>query len=540
MIKVLIAEDEYLENEGFKTSILSMHADVVVETVFNGFEAMNKLNTFCPDILISDINMPGMSGIELATKFRKSIPDINIIFISGYDDFDYLKSAIKLDAFEYILKPVDEDEFREVFDRAVSQISRNRLVKEENMAFRQIVNESIPVMKEKFLRDLVYGTLEIKDIWKRIGKLGIEIQEGLYSIILFEIDDYNQVQNEREKTLLIKGLDESLHGINVERYHTCYKQNVCIGSGRGAVILSFNSFIQEEVQNETVIEIAHDILSVLHKALGKSVTASIGKTVFRIEEICQSYDNACEKMLQKLLLGKGTVILELGRQENTNIELIQNSEFKKINRELIGCLQYLDRQKAAHLLNYFFNYIKESNVYNIQYIQNCCINMICQVQNYLFENNEAFDGDIEYELINWNNILKFETVEDICTYMKNIFEKVIESLEDRKNKSPSRVVSLVIQYIEERFNEDITIKEIAKELYYSQNHLGVLFKKETGKGFSEYLTEYRMKKAQEFLKTTLLRTYQVSNAVGYSNVNSFIKQFKLTYNMTPKEYRGRC
>ncbi|MDF2987079.1 MAG: AraC family transcriptional regulator [Eubacterium sp.] len=540
MIKVLIAEDEYLENEGFKTSILNMHGDVVVESVFNGFEAMNKLNSFCPDILISDINMPGMSGIELATKFRKTIPDINIIFISGYDDFDYLKSAIKLDAFEYILKPVDEGEFKEVFDKAVTKISREKVVKEEDIVFRQIVSESIPVMKEKFLRDLIYGTLEIKDIWKRIGKLGIELQEGIYSIVLFEIDDYSLLQNEQEKKLLNRGLDEALGGVNPGKYHACYKQNVCIGNGRGAVILSFNSFIQEEVQNGTVIEVAHDILSGIQEALSKSVTASIGKPVLSIDEICQSYDNACEKMLQKLLLGKGTVIMELSTPQSTNTELLQNSEYKKINRELMGCLQNLDRQKAVHLLDHFFIYIKESNVYNIQYIQNCCINIICQVQNYLFENNEAFEADLEYQLINWNNILKFETVEDICTYMKVIFENVIEGLEDKKNKRPSKVVALVIKYIEESFSKDITIKEIAKELYYSQNHLGVLFKKETGKGFSEYLTEYRMKKAQEFLKTTLLRTYQISNAVGYTNVNSFIKQFKLMYNMTPKEYRGRC
>lgn len=539
MIKVMIAEDEYLENEGLKESVLSLKADVAVETVFNGFEALNKLNSFCPDILISDINMPGMSGIELATKIKKSIPDINIIFVSGYDDFDYLKGAIKLDAFEYILKPVDNEEFGEVFERALSKISRERLVKEEDVVLRQIVNESLPVMREKFLKDLLYGTIDSKDIWRKISKLGIEIQEGIYSIILFEIDDYNLAENEDDRKSLQKIFDGILYGSDTEKYSLCYKQSISLGNGKGAFLVSFNSFIPEDMQKDTAMNIAGDILLETYNVSGKSITASVGKPVSCLEELYQSYNDACKKMLQKVIIGKGAVITKLEELQETNMELLQNSEYMKINKELIGCLHNLDRQKAAHLLDYFFNNLKEGNIYNIQYIQNCCINIICQVQNFLFEKNETFDGEIEYELINWSNILKFDTIEDICSKMKEIFEKVIEGLEDRKNKKTSKVVDCVIKYIEERFSEDITIKEIANELYYSQNHLGVLFKKETGKGFSEYLTEYRMNKAREFLKTTLLRTYQISDAVGYSNVNSFIKQFKLMYNMTPKEYRER-
>lgn len=538
MIRVLIAEDEYLDNEGIKESIKSEHGDnLVVETVFSGFEAMDKLNSFSPDILISDINMPGMNGIELASKIKTSIPDINIIFISGYDDFEFLKSAIKLEAFEYILKPVDDNEIKEVLNRVISKISNDKLVKEEDVVLRQIVSESIPIMKRKFLIDLIYGTIDNTDIWQKINNLHLEIQEGIYNIILFEVDDYLFIENENEKKAIEKKFDGILCNINIEKYNICYKQGICIGNGRGAVLLSFNSFIQENTQNDTILNIAKNILSETENELGKSITVSIGKSVLKVEEIYQSYDDACEKMLQKLILGKGTVISELSISQNQNIEYLKNSEFIRINKELIKCLQNSDKQKALHLLDYFFNNIRSYNIYNIKYIQNCCINIICQVQNYLFANNESLDDELEYELINWNNILKFDTIQDICSRMKEIFEKVIES---KINKKSNKAVDFVLKYIEEKFNEDITIKEIANELYYSQNHLGVLFKKETGKGFSEYLTEYRLKKAQELLKTTLLRTYQVSDAIGYSNVNSFIKQFKLAYGITPKEFRGRC
>lgn len=536
MIRVLIAEDEYLDNEGLKESIKSVHGDnIIIETVFSGFEAMDKLNSFSPDILISDINMPGMNGIELATKIKTSIPDINIIFISGYDDFEFLKSAIKLEAFEYILKPVDDNEINEVLNRVISKISNDKLVKEEDVVLRQIVSESIPIMQRKFLIDLIYGTIDNTDIWQKINNLHLEIQEGLYNIILFEVDDYLFIEN--EKKYIEKKLDDILCNINIEKYNICYKQSICIGNGRGAILLSFNSFILENTQKDTILNIAKNILSEAENELGKSITVSIGKSVLKIEEIYQSYDDACEKMLQKLILGKGTVISELSISQNQNIEYLKNSEFIRINKELIKCLQNLDKQKALHLLDYFFNNIRSYNIYNIKYIQNCCINIICQVQNYLFANNESLDDELEYELINWNNILKFDTIQDICNRMKEIFERVIEC---KINKKSNKAVDYVLKYIEEKFNEDITIKEIANELYYSQNHLGVLFKKETGKGFSEYLTEYRLKKAQELLKTTLLRTYQVSDAIGYTNVNSFIKQFKLAYGITPKEFRGRC
>ncbi len=537
MFNLLIVEDEILDNEGIRDSVQSMNLKIrAIETALSGFEALEKLDSFSPDILLTDINMPGMNGLKLAEKVKNAFPDIEIIFISGHDDFVYLKNAIRLDAFEYILKPIDDDELRETIDKAIEKLIQKRHVEEELQTLQKQVDESKPVMKNKLLLDIVYGTIGHQDVWKKINYFDIEIQDGVYCVLLLEIDDYKLLSEKYQKDFFEQKLLQIMSCADLKKYGNCLKQFMFIDNARCAVILSFDRCISEALRSDTVLNIANELLTCSKKSDFLSITIAIGPAVDELSDIYISYTGCGELISQKMLKGKGTIICN---SQYPSIP-IDNTDFYRIDKELIRCLTNFDLQRTFHFIDYLFDSIENSGIYHPLYVQNYCINVISHVQLSLIEQNATFEDIFGSGVILWEKLMKFDSILDIRQWVKNIFKSVIEYLENRRATHQNKVVEKVLQYIDEGYKKDITIKEIADKLYYSSNHLGYLFKCETGMGFSEYLNKYRMNKASELLKSTILKTYQIADTIGYANVNSFIKQFKLVYGMTPKEYRGRC
>lgn len=537
MFNLLIVDDEFLETEWLKVAIFNMHLNIFsIETAVSGFEALEKANLSPPDILITDIKMPGMSGIELSEKIQLLFPDVEIIFISGHNDFTFLKSAIRLNAFEYILKPINSYELKEIIARVTDKHIRQHQIEAEKQTLEKMVEESKPVMRSKFLLDLIFGTINPHDIWEQINYFKLDIQEGVYCTFLIEIDDYKLLSDKFPDCFFEDTLSRVSKKCNLSRFDTCLKQFVSINCCRWALILSFTIDTDDEKRIRSVKDIANAMLLESKNEHEISITIAIGLMVEHYSDIYKSYNRCCEIMSQKMFAEKGTILWDYQSSSQVSGDL----EFYKIDKELMRCVINLDMQKTNHIIDYLFEGIKDKCGHNHLYVQNYCINIISHLQLTLIDINTGFDEIFGSGTVFWDKLMKFDTIIDIKQWMKNIFTSVIEFLDLRKSTRPGKIVEKVIEYIQEYYSSDITLKEIAVQLFYSPNHLGHLFKIETGKGFTEYVNEYRMEKAKNLLESTTLRVYQVANTVGYKNLNSFIKQFKLTFGMTPKEIKGRC
>lgn len=150
--------------------------------------------------------------------------------------------------------------------------------------------------------------------------------------------------------------------------------------------------------------------------------------------------------------------------------------------------------------------------------------------------NDVFGNNI----VLWQQLLKYETLNDIQEWIKYMYTSVILYVKNNTLKQSDRAIEKVLQYIEKNYMKEISLKDISDELHYSTNYLGKLFKKQLKKGFREYLTEYRIRKAAELLRQNRYKIYEVAEMVGYKNVPSFIKQFKNIFMVTPAEYSERC
>ena len=538
MFKVLIVDDERLDREGLRNQVEWCELNITgVDTAKNGFEAIGIITERKPDILITDVKMPGMNGLCLAQKAAEIVPWIKIIFISGFDDFEFVKNALLINAYEYILKPVDTDELLTALKKVVSERIREKKAEEENLLMISKVNESKPLLKNKFIREVIYGTIANMDtIWKNINLLNLNIQDGLYRVLTCELDDCKILSEELSSAELEAVQGKILDVLGLIETDGCLIESIQAEQSRFVVVLNFLKRIENTEIDNISKRIAGLIIDKVKNLAGMSMTIGLGSVIDAVEDLHYSYDDSCRALNQKMLMGKGSVLQFFPR---SNIK-DSNIDIQNISNELMQCIRISDINKVNHLLDYLFDSLEAGSFYGSKYVQNCCINIISRIEITLLEMNEKMENIFGENVILWDKLMKFETILDIRQWMKNVFKAVLEYFEVKNSRKNRKVIKLVMKYIEENYFKELTLKDIAAEFFYSPNHLGAIFKEESGMGFTEYLTEYRMKQAAELLQQPCLKMYEIANRVGYKNISSFINQFKTTYKMTPTEFRDRC
>lgn len=536
MFKLLIVDDEKLDREGLQEQLPWDELGIsTVEAAKNGIEALEIIERIKPDILITDVKMPRMDGLSLAGKALEIVPWIKIIFVSGFDDFEFVKSALLVNAYQYILKPVDTDELLHAAQKVVNERIREIKEEEENRTLVGTINESRSLLKQKLFHDILFGTFDKETIWQRLRFLDIRFYEGYFAVLLCEIDDYRLLVEEYGTEALEghkSAISDKMKGLQGVEYTLEF---VDIDPARCAAIFNFHANVKKEMVEFRLKERAQRIIEEIGGTGRISVSAGIGCTVERMEDLGLSYTNSCQALLQKMFRGKGSVLFYQPKTSvKENVIDIQN-----IGNELVQSIKTCDTNKGYYCLDYLFDSIEANRMSEDRFVQNYCINLISRMEISLLEMNERLENIFGEGVIVWEKLMKFETIPDIRQWMKNVFRAVIEHLENKNSRKNRKVVLQLTKYIEENYARELTLKDIANHFYYTPNYLGMIFKEELGQGFAEYLAEFRMKKAAELLLQRHLKLYEVAEMVGYRNVSSFINQFKLCYAMTPGEYRER-
>lgn len=535
MFKLVIVDDEKLDREGLQAQIdwKALNIDTVM-TAKNGYEGIKIIETLQPDILISDIKMPGMSGLTLAEQALALLPGLKVIFTSGFDDFEYVRTALKMDAFEYILKPVDTGELLSALKQAIGEIIRERKADEEAKHLLERVNETKPLLLQKFWRELLYTGTDRTRIAEKLKDFDITLTDGCLITLLCEIDDYKTQITDKGPEL--NHLTGQLIGEMAAKLVTegCAAEYVQLEEARFVVVLSFEPPLPAEHTRDLARHAAKSIIQAVKEHLDISLTVGVGCAVSTLAELSHSYDECCKAVLQKMFVGKGGVLFYYPKTGSRGTII----DIQNIGNQLMQSITAIDMNKAVYYIDNLFDSIEAGNIYDKRYVQNCCFNIISRIEITLTDMNETLDAIFgENESLLWEKLIRFETILDIRQWLKNVFRAVLEYLDNKRSKKNRRIIEQLLEYIEGHYSEELTLKQAAAYFYYSPNHLGYLFKEETGQGFTEYLTELRMKKAAELLTTSQLKMYEIAGRVGYKNISSFINQFKLSKSMTPTEYR---
>lgn len=531
LYKVLIVDDEEEIRQGIIKKIdWETYGFKIVGDAENGEDALEKAEKLQPDIVMTDIKMPFMNGLELGEKLKDLMPSTKIIIFSGSDDFEYAKKAIKINALGYVLKPINSMELIEVLKKLKKQIDEEYNEKKNIENLKKYYEESLPLFKEKFLVGAIEGRVKFKTWKEEAKKIGLEFDFPFNVIGVIHCDNY--IGNEKDNIF-----EEEFKYISIKNICDDIIKDYCeyesfIYSGLVVVIGKLSS--KEDVYK--FIKGINEVCSRSERIMDMKVSAGIGNVCNDFEQIRFSYKEAKNALHYRIILGtgKGIYIEDVEPDNGVNIQFDENDE-----RTLINTIKIKSSKDIEFIVNNLFKKLEELllpfNHYNI-YLIEITTGLLKLVKAYNLNIDEVFGENFNC----YSHLEKFESIESV---KKWFIEKsiTINNLIKRERVDSSKLlIEKAKQYIHDNYSDsEISVENLCKHLHVSPTYFSTIFKKETKTSFVNYLTSVRLEQAVNLLNTTDYKSYIIAEKVGYPEANYFSYVFKKQYGVPPSKYRNR-
>ena len=498
----------------------------VVGYAHNGVEALEMVEECVPDVVLTDIKMPYMDGLAMSRKLKERYQNIKIIIFSGFDEFEYAKEAIQIEVEEYILKPIDAGNLKEVFDRIREKIDREMDEKRNVDKLREYYMESIPILQENFYTSLIDGRIPEDEIDRYVDDYQISLTGPYYVVSILHISTTNIPPN--MNTFL---LGVSVKKLAEEHMEDEWKSRILMYLGDIVVITQLES--QEQITEFT--DFMDQLCRLAKHVCEATVTAGIGYVSNNLPDIRLSWQGARSAVSYRVIYGNARAIniAEIDPMENAD-ERWEEQEIQKILKKIrMGSREELE-EEIDHCIHKFMEDGTTMQKYQIfimgliTEIFRFCTNNQLDIEEFYGEKSAVFE-----------KCMQMESPEELERWLLEIGEKLQETVQQERQATTKSFASKAVEYVQEHYSDrNITIESICKELGVSAAYFSTIFKKETGKTFISFLTDYRMEKAVELLMTTNDKTYIIAEKVGYADPNYFSYAFKKQYSMSPSKYRS--
>lgn len=530
MLKVFLVEDEVVVREGIKNNIdWAAHGYEFCGEASDGELAFPMIKKLQPDILITDIKMPFMDGLTLSKMVKKEFPWIEIIILTGYQEFEYAKEGIKIGVSRYLSKPISGAELLKEVDAMAEQIREKRLEKEIREKYSQEMQESIEREKKKLFQYLVNGQKTAAELFEIAEKLKINLSAIWYNIVLIKARSKKHEQEEYSNSLVL---------IDREMKNYVNEENVIgfEGNFEGKYLIFKEDTLEEleESQKRFVIHI-EEIFAKYDNAF---YFGGIGIPVNRLTDLPLSYDRANQALAKQYLMNRNQILnskeLDKGIQDK-DFDIRQIEPKQLDSTKVLEFLKLGTMEEVSYFVEAFFEGLGKqatSSKMFLQYIMmNTYFNVVKFVEELQIDRGEIEPIDVASEVLT--------NQESAVQYLIRIMKKAIELRDGVASNRYSDVVDEVVRYIEKNYAmEELSLNVLASVVNFSPNHLSAVFSQQTGQTIIKYLTDYRMNKAKELLRCTGKRSSVISMEVGYKDPHYFSYLFKKTQGMTPTQYRG--
>lgn len=522
MYSVMIVEDETYVRNSLKKLIdwKGLGCSVVCDAE-DGEHALELLLSNSIDIVITDIKMDNTDGITLAQQIKEKDPDIQIIFITGYADFEYAKSAIKLDIRDFILKPTDPEELREAVLRAISEIESKRTKERRIEKLQQIINKNIPVLRERFLFELAYGRFPSEPALKeRLRFLSMRLHD--YYVVLFEIDKYRE---------FIAAHDEQYR--QVVRFGMRETSALLSDSGEPFYFLELDAnlfmFVISGLEVMSKIEAFRDGVTEL---FGISLSFGLSERTADVTRFRSAVSQAGEALRYKFYTGIGSIV----PYRDVTDGAVPAKQCIVDSAPLVEQVTAGNTNKVKTELVILFNALKSCKGGSVEYVKNVASEIVILLERYLFTNDYSFSiGPQGHELL--NEIANSKTFNALERLLVQYVVTITEAIQENHRQKNSSLVRTITEFISRNYHKAIKLDDLANVVYKHPKYLSRLIKQETGSNFSDILLKVRMEKAKELLMKNELNISEVAYKVGINDPHYFSKIFKKYYDMTPTEYR---
>jgi two-component system response regulator YesN len=523
MYKLIIVEDEPLARHIIKALVLDNFDNIqVVGEAENGTEAVRLSKKYEPDIILMDIRIPGINGIEASKQILSEFPDVKILVLTAYDDFNYIQQALNMGVKGYLLKPFQDNEIIEKITEIINEIKDLDL----NKKLESSINEVKPLIQKELVTAFISGDFDVHELKSYISFIGEEIQAGYFMLISYEGDSNSHIAD----ALRNKRIGDKVHDI-VYRFIPSMKK--CLfGQTTANIIVIF--FCEDSTSLSNINEsenMAQDIKRKINVIAGTDVSIGIGEVYSGLINLRLSYFEAFEALKKAKL--------------NNNI-----IHFAKIKDELSSEIQY---EYPVKIENEMLEYIRIGQVSKAlesadtiisDIFKNCSDSIL--IKDYIVQLITIIKRTLQQIGINKNslNIIGIlmdtsiiHSLNELNIWSKNNIFALIHLADEQSRQKDLTVIERIITYINNNFCSDITLDAIAEEVNLSPQYVSRIFRDQLGENFVDYFTRKRIEYAKEILVSETKSISEISTSVGYSDVNYFCRVFKKVTGLTPKQYK---
>ncbi|MFS0775052.1 response regulator [Neobacillus sp. 3P2-tot-E-2] len=516
MIDVLLVDDEDMIRQGILHSVDWNNFNMrVIGEAEDGEEALEIFSKHKPQVILTDIKMPFMDGLELLEKVKAENDNTYIIIISGYDEFQYAQKAVKLGAFDFILKPIELDYLEQI----LTKINADFAVKMEKEKDVQVLKEKVEnirsILQEGFFKDLIFKKFDRDAVEEKIKELEI-IEFGYNTALLVQLDEseitnetfLNKEQFEREKEIFIIEMNQREYTFLILGTHE-------------ADVKSKRSTICNRIRDE----------------VNASITIGLGNIYPSILQLSQSYEEALEALEYKFILGNGQDIDYNSIKDRVTAysNVINNKDY-----DLIYSLDFTDKPRLQKDINQLMSELKNTGRDSYLYSQLIISNIYMSAIKALKEIGGNVEEVFHHPLEEFKQLASNPTIERVEDKLLVMLFKIADYINERKFGKYAYIIEKAKLYIHQHHqNPDLSIEAVARYVNISNSYFSILFKQETGQTFVDYLTSFRIEKAKYLLKVSGYLSYEISDQVGFNNSTYFSTIFKKYNGCSPTEYRKR-
>lgn len=498
-MNILIVEDDKFIRLGLRRIIdRDCKGFNVIGECINGVEAIKFKDINQVDIIITDIKMPLMNGIEVIKHFKQQNFQGKMLVLSGFDEYGFVRDAMTSGAVDYLLKPIEKEQLIEVLNKIKTTIEKERETKSK---IRNTIIESKSIIDENIIREILEsGVYE--------GKCEPFKEDKICTLVCYSswVKDI-----ERENTYLYRYLNN---------YKKDSKQDILIGRYNTDILLVYNKSLLKDIDMQL-----NKIKGLERRILWKSTEInSLENIKDKYKELNEDiYEQYYDVMIYRKNIkfnNDHKILLEIDEKVNKIVNHIEVGDIDKFNHSYNQIVKYLvDNNAHPELVNeVFFSILDNATL------------KVADFKSSLESVNRENKVDIK------DYIVGMRRFREGVQYVKNNFIAILKEIKSKREGRSIKVIELAKDFIKENYQTNITLVDVANQVYLNPNYFSELFKKNTGKNFVEYLVEVRVGKARELLKMPGIKIYEVANQVGYKEHVSFNRAFKRVVGMSPKEY----
>jgi two-component system response regulator YesN len=500
----------------------------VIGTASNGSEALKLVKTLKPKIIITDIKMPVMDGLELTQKALEFDETVKIILLSGYDEFTYAQKAMKLGAKEYLLKPAPIEAIMEAVLRAKEEIVTQELRYSENIKLRQRVRQNLPLVKSKYFTCLTtFPENDIRRMKEKLNYLEVDLNIENFRVMVVSLDDYENVYSSNS----VESYDLAIFGIiNIlEETIGGFCTNVVFESDKSEIAIIMN----DKNKDSDIFSIAENCQKKIKQLLCLSVSIGIGRYYERPGDIPASYKEAVRSVENRFIIGKNSII------SISDVEARGEITFRypyKISEDLIRYINIGAIERVQEIFDLFIEEIRNKNSNLPKLIKSYLGQFIFTISKNLTSDGISIKEVLGDELEYVNKLDRLETLDEVKDKLNVVIIEITRYIFNLKRINEKKNIDLINDYIKENYMGDVSLNDISKHIFISPSYISTLIKEHSGENFVEMITRLRVDKAKVLLLSGCNKIYEIAEKVGYKDRRYFSNIFKKCTGLTPKEY----